>query len=154
MIQRIQSLYLLLSAILSSVLLFTPLSDIRLAGGVTLKYFSYGFQHAGQTGNFMHSALPIIFLLAIVSVVSFVCIFLYKKRKIQIRLCWLSILLLILLAIIICLNYYSIQQEFGTASASIIGILIIPVLNILALLMAYRGIHKDELLVKSYDRLR
>jgi hypothetical protein len=154
MIQRIQSLYLLFSAILSSAMLFSPISDIRLAGGERLKYFSYGFQHAGKNFSIMHSAIPIIFLLAIVLLVSFVCIFFYKKRTFQKILCLISILLLILLSLIVCLNYYSIQKEFGIASTSIISILIVPVLNILALFMAYRGIHKDELLIKSYDRLR
>jgi hypothetical protein len=154
MIQRIQSIFLLIATVLSAIMLFTPVSHIQSTTGETFTYFSYGFRNNDNTGNLISSALPVFILLSVITLMTILIIFLYKKRTLQMTLCKLTILLVVLFVGLICFNYIMIQKNHGSLSPSIFIIIIIPVLEILALIFALRGIHKDELIVKSYDRLR
>lgn len=138
MIQRQQSLWLLLAAVAS--------------------FFS--FQHPFYTGNKTEnnstlfaeleagSTMPLLLLTGLSILLALITIFLYKNRKTQFRMAiggiFLSALLLVL--------YFLEMQKFvnGNFALSCIWVLLI----LIGYLMAARGIRKDEKLVKSLDKLR
>ena len=137
MIQRIQTIYLLLAFVVTGILLFfIPLwtmSDNK-------EYF------------FMQSQVYTILLglsnsLTLLSVVS------YKKRQNQFVINRLNIVLnLILLGLFV---YRSLNLSGETLAVSEKGIgMFLPVVAIVFLVLANKAIKKDEDLVKSVDRLR
>jgi hypothetical protein len=149
MIQRIQSLFLLLAAV---------------AGGVMGSFdlwkatFTRGATPVVETFNATSSYL-IFTVLMLSTILSFVCIFLYKKRKLQFRLTVLNMLLAVGILVLI---YFGVQN---TANALVAGGAVnlranyllpafLPVVMVVCLFLAARGIYKDEKLIKSLDRLR
>ncbi|MDZ4795094.1 MAG: DUF4293 domain-containing protein [Bacteroidota bacterium] len=139
MIQRQQTLWLLLSA-LGGVLTFM----FPFATGE--KILSTGVRIAAQlnAGNNF-----IILLLTIAAVgIAAVTIFLYKDRKLQIKLCLLG--LLVSLTIFV-LYFMSMQKLLSSTPALWV---ILPLAVIVGFYMAFRNIRKDEKLIKSLDKLR
>jgi hypothetical protein len=87
-------------------------------------------------------------LTIIVGAIGFVTIFLFDSRKLQLRLCYLGILLTILL-----LTLYF--KEMSSFSNSVIALWCIFHFAILgAYILAARNIWKDEKLLKEMDRIR
>ncbi len=149
MIQRIQSLFLLLAALSSAGMGYFNLWKAKLMKGVTAseEYF-----------NALSSYL--IFIIVMVSILlSLVTIFLFKNRKLQFRLTVINILLAIGA---IVLQYVKVGQladklmNDGSTiiSATYLPAAFLPVVTLVALFLAARGIYKDEKLIKSLDRLR
>jgi len=131
MIQRIQSLYLLICTILPIVFIWliyqNNLFDIILA---------------------FYISFDIIFILSLAlnvltSIISFVTIFYYKRRRTQFVLCRLNILLNF--SILAC--FYFVMGVFDIVN-------LIPIICIFLLVAANRAIKKDEDLIKSMDRIR
>lgn len=154
MIQRIQTLWLILSA-------FAPLSLIH--GGIinfvdkTGGKFYIGFrglyQITGSDSVIIKESIGLPAALVIISIMSSLTILFFKFRKIQ------KVMSLIIAAFSICflimLAFYSFQAINVYDASVVSGIrMIIPLFMIFTSVMAYRGILKDENLVKSYDRLR
>lgn len=141
MIQRIQSLYLLIVAILSGGLIFVfNLWEVEETKVFALDLFS--------NDSIINKLVPSFYigsaLLALFSIFSF------KDRQKQFVLGRLIMLInLFLLGILI---YLSLNLP-GEKSEKGIG-MFIPVLAILFSVIANRAIKKDEDLVKSVDRLR
>ncbi|CAM1370038.1 conserved membrane hypothetical protein [Tenacibaculum litoreum] len=144
MIQRIQSIYLLVAGIISGGLtfLFSLWSNSQTNAIYILDLFS---------GNsILEKSIPVLFFIS--ALVSFVTIFLFKNRQLQFVLNRLNILInLFLLGVLIYLS----QTLSGEALVSEKGIgMFFPIIVILLLVLANRAIKKDEDLVKSVDRLR
>ena len=96
----------------------------------------------------------LIFLLALsIPLLSLVVIFLYKKRNYQILLA--KILIFLISAFIGASLVYSwlIISKYD-AAFDLWYKLLIPVIQLILSVLAYRGVKKDDDLVKSYDRLR
>ena len=136
MIQRIQTVYLIIAAIVSGGLIFvfnlwTNNDDALVFAQTELLYF----------GMFLGSAL-----------LSIITIFMFKNRKSQFILGRLNILLnLILLGLFV---YQSLSLS-GETDVSEKGIgMLLPVFSIVFLVLANKAIKRDEDLVKSVDRLR
>ena len=137
MIQRIQTIYLLLAFIITGVLPFIfplwTLSD-------------------GKSFFFMKSQVYTV-LFGLSTTLSILSILSYKKRQNQFVLCRLNIILnLILLGLFL---YHSLNLSGETLVVSEKGIgMFLPIFAIVALVLANKAIKKDEDLVKSVDRLR
>jgi|CryBogDrversion2_8_1035294.scaffolds.fasta_scaffold07716_2 drug/metabolite transporter (DMT)-like permease len=135
MIQRIQTIWLLLAAILG----FTSLKTSFYIGSISTEPAS----HLTAMSNIW------LMILTIVSAtITFVSIFMYKNRPQQLKL----VLATITLSVIVFVLYFIETQKYtvgGYALTSVI-VIAIPVLQILAAM----SIYKDEKLVKSVDRLR
>lgn len=139
MIQRIQTLWLFLAALVMVTLFYFPVYKLSAMQEVTIG------------NNFLA-----IILVAFSILLSLLTIFNFKKRKNQVSLCWLNILVCIgLLAWL----FYSIDktrklpQNINISGYYWIGAFI-PLIAIILLFLAKAGIKKDEKLVKSVDRLR
>lgn len=136
MIQRIQTLYMLLAFLLVGVLpFFIPLWN-TVQGPF---YFMQDITYTALVG------LSISLLL--------VSILFYKKRQHQFVLNRLNmIIMLILLGLFV---YRSLNVSGETAAVSEKGIgIYLPIISIVLLALANKSIKKDEELVKSVDRLR
>jgi hypothetical protein len=107
----------------------------------------------GMNFELIEKLLPLSTLLIIIPVISFLTIFIFKNRKVQL---WLALTLNILVTgAIILLLYYSLNIIVDYRTAIIPGFkLFLPILMLIFSVLAYRGIRKDDRLVKSYDRLR
>jgi len=90
----------------------------------------------------------LIITAAITGLGAFIAIFLYKDRKVQLR---LTVAVLIISIINIVLYFvHTKQYADGKFSLTSVVSFVIPVF----LLLAVRGIWKDQKLIKSLDRLR
>ena len=90
-----------------------------------------------------------ILLLTIASVcISTVTIFLFKDRKLQIKLCLLGLLVSIGILVLYIIG----MQKLIASTPALWAVL--TVLIIVGFFMAFRNIRKDEKLVKSLDKLR
>jgi len=136
MIQRIQSIYLLLAflvAVLGSYFLSLWVNE----NGENI----YAIDRPYVMGAFVLSSLLALFT-----------IFLFKNRKLQFVMNRLNIILnFILLGFFV---YWSLMVP-GEMQISEKGIgMLLPIISIVLLVMANKAIKKDEALVKSVDRLR
>tara|TARA_R110001632_G_scaffold2297_10_gene10098 strand:- start:6583 stop:7062 length:480 start_codon:yes stop_codon:yes gene_type:complete len=142
MIQRIQSIYLLVIAILSIGLTFT------------FNLWKIGKEKVFAFDLFSNEAIfeklvPVFFVLS--ALVALITIFQFRKRQLQFVLGRVIILInLFLLGILI---YLSLNLPGEVSSEKGIG-MFIPIVVVLLSVMANKAIKKDEDLVKSVDRLR
>lgn len=131
MIQRIQSIYLLIVSTISisSYLIFPKLNftlnDISFMNYLVTPYLCLGF-----------------FL-------SFFNIFLFKNRKLQFKLNKIHLLIHLLLLIIFFFFLYQNKINYPD-----IQWITTPILSVIFLLLANKGIKSDEDLIRSVDRLR
>ncbi|RTY87707.1 DUF4293 domain-containing protein [Flavobacterium sp. RSP15] len=137
MIQRIQTIYLLLAFVVTGILLF---------------FIPLWTMDTGKAFYFMQSQVYTI-LLGLSTTLSLFSIVSYKKRQNQFVIGRLNIILnLILLGLFV---YRSLNVSGETPAVSEKGIgMFLPVAAIILLVLANKAIKKDEDLVKSVDRLR
>lgn len=146
MIQRIQSLFLLLAAGSYGSLFGLPFvtSDNPAEGFFSNKSFEIQ-DHMVLSGLVITGAFFAI-----------MAIFLFKNRKAQVLLSYLS--LLTGLIFLPGIGYYFLNNELpestGMSELNIAAGLFIPVVIAVLLLLAVRNIKKDDKLVRSMDRLR
>ena len=139
MIQRIQTVWLVLAAVAAFLTL-------------KLSFFSGNIVGADQVKTLKSlvatSDLVILIFTIVTGVAAFIAIFLYKNRKLQMRIA-LAGLLASLLTIVL---YYNKTRDFAEGKYDLTALvaLAIPLFFVLAA----RGIYKDQKLVKSLDRLR
>jgi Domain of unknown function (DUF4293) len=136
MIQRIQSIWLLLASVCSFL-------TFRVS-------FYYGLKTTITVNEPLNATadLLLIVLASVVGVGSFIAIFLYKDRKLQMRIT-IAAMFLSVFSIVV---YFAHLKDFTDGRFTITAIVafLVPVF----LFMATRGIWKDQKLVKSLDRLR
>ena len=162
MIQRRQTIFMLLTAILSAVLFFMPLASFE-AGGNVMKFTIFGIQNPIDTLTLSKSyTWPLIVLTILMTIVPIFTIFKYKKRELQVKLCHLNMLLNIIFIGIVFLYYDNDIKEVIAAVegdtyeldvAYFFG-MAFPLVNLVLEILAIRGIKKDIALLKSIDRLR
>jgi len=155
MIQRIQSVYLFLTTLLSILFLNgSYLNFINKTGAITKLTFK-GIEEGSSTQGFaiIERLLPLSIVLLLIIAISLITIFFFKKRRIQI---WLSGLLIGLVSFLILACGHGSYLIMTRYSAEIVpGIKIaFPFLMLIFSILAYRAIRKDDNMVKSYDRLR
>lgn len=149
MIQRIQTVYLLVVAILMVVMMSLPVGYFYTKTSVS-ELTNLAVIAPDGSANYAPWALFVLIML--VAVLSIVTIFLYRKRMVQIRLCLFSIIILV--------GYYATLAAFvwGTlkdsGSFSPAWTLCLPLVSMIFEWLAIRAIGKDEMLVKAYERLR
>jgi hypothetical protein len=135
MLQRIQTLYIILVSICSGVLsFFLPLWTI-----------------ADKPYNAVDSTEYLILFIAS-ALLAVVAIFQYKSRQTQFVVCRLNIILNLILLGLFVYRLLNLSGAYKNAEKGI-G-LILPVISIVLLVLANKAIKKDEALVKSVDRLR
>jgi hypothetical protein len=155
MIQRIQTLYLFLTTLFSLLFLKGSfLSFINKTGSViniALNGITKGSE--GQPFELIQNVLPLIILISLIALLSFTMIFCFKKRNIQLLMS--KILITLVTGLILVSGYYAytIITKFNVEIVPGVK-MALPFIMLIFSILAYRGILKDDQLVKSYDRLR
>lgn len=144
MIQRIQSLILLIAAIVSG-----GLSSLFTLWKATYDAHFFAYESIMKDSLYL-KPIGVFFILS--AIMSFITIFLFKNRKLQFVMNRLNILLNFLLLGFIVYNVLNISGETLVSEKGIGTFL--PILSVFLLVFANRYIKRDEDLVKSVDRLR
>ena len=152
MIQRIQTIYLLLAALILGLTFVFPFATYILGQGDVL-FNAYGVsENALEINTFFpyYISISLSMGLALFSVLQ------YKKRKIQITVGRFIYLLLAVTIAFLFIDFYTLTAKLGIESDLVnpgIG-MFLPVAAVPIIFMANRNIRKDEALIKSLDRLR
>jgi len=136
MLQRIQTVYLLIAAIVSLGLIFVFVL----------------WQSEEGSAVYAQDQLTIFIMFIASGLLSLISIFMFKNRKLQFVLGRINIILnFFLLGVFV---YWSLSLP-GEMNISEKGIgMFLPIISIVFLVLANKAIKKDEDLVKSVDRLR
>ena len=137
MIQRIQTIYLLLAFATTMVLPFV---------------FPLWTMSDGKAFYFMQNQIYVI-LFGLSTTLSLLSVISYKKRQNQFVIGRLNIILNLILLGLFVYRSLNLSGETVTVSEKGIG-MFLPILAIVLLVLANKAIKKDEDLVKSVDRLR
>ncbi len=149
MIQRIQSVYLLVVTILMIICMCNPVGSIIASTNEISEFGNLCITLPDGTKDYAPWALFAI--LMVVAILSFVTIFLFKKRMLQIRLTIFSSIMLV--GYYLALVALALMLAEGT-SFTPSWTICLPFVAIVLNWLAIRGIGADEALVKAYDRLR
>ena len=154
MIQRIQSLFLLIAAILLAFFFFTPYAHYTVGSQeVVVSLGASGLGQGFSEVDDLPSLWAVLALVILAFTATLATIFLFKKRKLQVRLCIFNIVLL--LGMQGFLFYIAkIVEKRLMAPPSYGLIFIFPLVCAIFTYLAYRAIIKDEALIRSLDRLR
>ena len=153
MIQRIQTLYLLLAFILMGLMFFFPFAEILSSEG-KLYTFEFDGLHYIYDAQVYIQTIPTIILLSVILALNIVTIFLFKKRILQMRFAFINILLMLGF---VGLIYYYVRTFSNELQVEAITYKIFDVFPFLAVIFTYlaiRAVGRDEALVRSVDRIR
>jgi len=157
MIQRIQTLYLFFAGLIPIVLLFIPFANLATADGY-YEYTAFMVRDTTPDHTFILSTVGNALLLIASSVLSFITIFLYKNRSLQLKL--ISVNMLVILAAI-CTIMYIYPKFLFAQNINLNGVLvdfkktiIISFISAIGLYLSKKAIAKDEKMIRSADRLR
>ena len=141
MIQRIQTLYLLLVVVLTGLALWLPLVDFTV-GADTCTLTAFGLKDAAGI-----TLLPTVYLGVV----------LVAACLVQIRLCAVELVLLIGAGAMMGIYFYLCNRYFADSefySHTLKISLVFPLVCLVFDLLALRAIFRDEKLVRSLDRIR
>jgi len=163
MLQRIQSVFLSLAVLLGLALFLFPLASFGIKD-CSFDLFITGTRHLNADCPFVFEIKTILHLVIHIALIaiSLVTLLLYKNRPLQMRLCRIGIMGNVVFVFLIFMFSDTIKKSFvsgyGVQADNIfvnfkLGS-ILPLVVIVLYFLANRFIKKDELLVKSADRLR
>ncbi len=151
MIQRIQTLFLLAVAVLSGLLLTGNLVQLSTPGGTL---FNLGFKGISENGGEVIQRLwPLAAILAVVPLLAVTAIFLYRKRSLQMRVTMVVLLLSMGTVILGAFYVLTFDRKIDVAIVWTVKA-VFPLLSAILAWLAYSAIHRDDIKVRSYDRLR
>ncbi|MDO3628673.1 DUF4293 domain-containing protein [Mucilaginibacter sp. BT774] len=155
MIQRIQSIYLLLASLAVFALFLFPLvHNVYVAGVPSTITVSGIYRDVNGAQAHTESFIALIAATAVVAIMPLILIFLYKNRKQQAMLCYGYIVVIFGYSFWMAETVKSYTGDVSLNTNNFgIGALLSSVSIIFALLAA-KAIQRDEKLVKSADRLR
>jgi hypothetical protein len=152
MLQRRQTLFLLGAFILSLLMFTGPVSLITIEGGEIILKHSGAYDMNGE--DLGVSTWPMTVYFGMVSALIFFSIFSYLNRVRQMRIVlFLMIFSAGMLALIIYYVHY-IKTNFDGLQNIFQWRIVIPPIILILLYLAFKGIQKDELMIKAYDRIR
>ncbi len=156
MIQRIQSVYLLFVTAVMSFLLIRPYAEVGLSDGGSIVFYILSIERflPGQGFLVYERTFSLLLLTLFSAGIAFINIFLYLRRPVQIRVCYINIVALLILLVLMFINYTRVKNAMSPISHTFRLASMFPMVAIIANYMAIRAIRRDELLVHSYDRLR
>ncbi len=115
----------------------------------------YNLWITAQNGSHDLIVAPLFCLLIIAATVQLIAIFLYRRRPMQARLCWLAMVPLVL--------WYLLWTVYGMAGINNVAdgctyhpaySVALPFISLVFTVLARRGIMHDERLVRAADRIR
>jgi hypothetical protein len=151
MIQRRQTLFMLVQIFNSVLLMFIPSERIILQKRILSAALIKVQDEAVHSTPGHIAAAAINFLLITCVTIS---IFLYRRRKVQLRLCFVSAGMWLILGLLIAFCPFLNTSEGGFETYKNYPVLFLPFAGIISALFAARFIRRDIELLKSADRIR
>lgn len=138
-IQRIQTLLLLIAAILIGVFCLSPVAvEAAATDGEVMKHFI--------------SEAPVLLVVNIlIAVLLVITIFMYKNLRQQMK---VTLMCMMLIAASIVSSIFVVYNQWAGATFYWFGGILLLCAALLFALGAYRGMRKDHKLLRSMDRLR
>lgn len=138
-IQRIQSLFLLIAAVLMALVCFlVPVAQGEDAEGALMTVHIYDM-------------LPVMILNLLTALLLFIAIFLYRNLNLQIKVTRISIVLILISAAV---EFVALYSQVGDLEIRWVGSAIMLGCSFLLAVLGLRGMISDKKLLSSYDRLR
>ncbi|MDO4703169.1 DUF4293 domain-containing protein [Tannerella sp.] len=153
MIQRIQTVYLLIVVALNLAVVFLPLAVIQ-SGGAFYSFDASGMSTIEAPQELVYPTWALMALSAIISLLALVTVFLYKKRILQIRLCIFNALLIIGFYGLFAFSLWKVAGASESFHFSMRIAVAFPLVSLILNYLAIREIGADEALIRSLDRLR
>ena len=155
MLQRVQSIYLFLAALaIFALFLFPLVHNVYVDNKPTTVMVTGTYQDVNGQQTHIDHFVALTAVTAVAALIPLAIIFLYKNRKQQIALCYSAMLLVIGYSFWIAQASKAVVGDITLQTNNYgIGMLLCP-LAIVFLLLAIKGIQRDEKLIKSADRLR
>ena len=157
MIQRVQTLFLILAVACLAATCFLPLGDIT----TDFSYYEYDAWSLHDTTadqQIIQNTYIIGLLSAILAVLAVVAVFLYKKRPAQSKLCMAAMFLNLILILFISTIYpdliFKKLDVINGNEARVAPWCFLPLCSALLFYLASKFINKDEKMVRAADRLR
>ena len=135
MLQRIQTVYLLIIVALTIAILFLPLAVLQ-SGDQLFTFDATGISTMAAQPELIYP------------------IFLFKKRILQIRLCIFNAILMLGFYGLFAFFYWNLGNQKEIFSLSLKIAFSFPLVSLILDYLAIRNIGADEALVRSLDRLR
>jgi len=155
MIQRIQTLYLLFAAIAASVMFFFPLAVFYGEHNFELFIYELKFFDPNPSLNVgEYFLLPLLGVVVLIIFLSILSVINFKSRKRQMMLIRVNMALTLILLAGYFFGYIGLLEDQVGSPAEYKFASFMPALVFLFLLLANRGVQKDEKLIRSMDRLR
>lgn len=161
MIQRVQSIFLLIAIVIPIVLIFMPLGYLT-TDGAQYVYNSISLKENIPDGTSVIRLYYLAFCLFLTAFLSGVALFMYKKRVKQMQVVSFTMivfLITLMLVLWVCPDiifkkFFGVRMEDFIFTFNTVPLIILIVVEAVSLFMANRFIKKDEELVRSADRLR
>lgn len=154
MIQRIQTIWLSLTAFFSALLCFGNITSFTDSSGNELYMnFSGIFKSSANGIVLLEKTTPVSILLVAIFAVSVITILLFRKRKLQLKVTMAVIVISICLICSVAFFSFKVIKTFNAELVPGFKMLF-PFFIIVFEVLSYKGIKKDQDLISSYDRLR
>ena len=147
-IQRIQSVYLLIAVILMVVFAFLPALTFQLGE----REFVYGALQAGKVGV-THIDPLMLMLVILISFLALLDIFLFKNLQRQMTVCFVDIIIGLAMLVAIGVQAFVVGNREGWTVAWQWYVLL-PVLSIIFLMLAHKAMSRDKKKLRDAYRLR
>lgn len=147
-IQRIQTVYLLLAIILMAVFAFFPALTFELGG----REFVYGALETGKVGV-THIDPLMLMLIVLICLLAIIDIFLYKNLERQMTVCFVDIIIGLAMLVAIGIQAYLVGTREGV-TLSFQWTLFLPIWSIIFLMYAHKSMSRDKKMLRDSDRLR
>lgn len=147
MIQRIQTIYIFLAALLTGLLLKLNFAELAVDG----EWYVFNAKGILSSEEVIFNGLPVMAFIILITFLHLLAILLFKHRIRQIRLLGFTIILLLGL---VGIMVYFLYAGFDHADVVFRIPMIFPLIAALLDYLAVRAIGKDEALVRSMDRIR
>lgn len=147
-IQRIQTLYLIIAIILMAVFAFFPALTFELGD----RQFVYGALEAGKVGV-THIDPLMLMLVVLICFLAIVDIFLYRNLQRQMTVCFVDIILGLAMLVAIAIQAYLLGTRDGVTLTGKWTVCL-PVLSIFFLMLAHHSMSRDKKTLRDADRLR
>lgn len=144
MIQRKQTIFLLLAFVLTMVCLSTKIGEYSAEGMVMGKVYNLWVTDA--SGNRHFTTWPLMAILMVSGIIALLTIFMYQKRLVQSKLCAVCAFLMV--------AWYIAYVVLTGEGISLCVSAVLPAICAILYVIARRAILADEKLVRSMDRIR
>lgn len=153
MIQRKQTIFLLVAIILTVVCLCMPIGSLMTTNTLgSDESLIYNLWITNPNGKYDFTVWPLFAILLITCPIAIIAIFTYHNRITQSRFCMFNILLTLGWYVVYAMIVLNLQE--GGSKLKISFPIILPLISMILYFMARKSILADEALVRSVDRIR